>query len=106
MLAILARSGHLLPRCLTFGPRKGPGDFCYVIDRRYSPGNTVSCASAKSGSGMWTICLRARGVCWTVCGIPMLSTRCALWMRHPEPALLKLRACRKRLRTKVSTRRA
>eukprot|EP00969_Alexandrium_andersonii_P301686 13336055-Alexandrium_andersonii.AAC.1 len=55
MLAILARSGQFLPRCLTFGPRNGPGDFCYVVDRFYSPGKTVSCGSAKSGSGMWTI---------------------------------------------------
>eukprot|EP00969_Alexandrium_andersonii_P044242 1941154-Alexandrium_andersonii.AAC.1 len=38
MLAILARSGQFLPRCLTFGPRNGPEDYCYVIDRCYSPG--------------------------------------------------------------------
>eukprot|EP00969_Alexandrium_andersonii_P231633 10229494-Alexandrium_andersonii.AAC.1 len=38
MLAILARSGQFLPRCLTFGPHNGPEDFCYVIDRFYSPG--------------------------------------------------------------------
>ena len=28
MLAILARSGQFLPRCLTFGPHNGPEDFC------------------------------------------------------------------------------
>ena len=39
MLAILARSGQFLPRCLTFGPHNGPEDFCYVIDRFYSPGS-------------------------------------------------------------------
>ena len=38
MLAILARSGQFLPRCLTFGPHNGPEDFCYVVDRFYSPG--------------------------------------------------------------------
>ena len=27
MLAILARSGQFLPRCLTFGPHNGPEDF-------------------------------------------------------------------------------
>eukprot|EP00969_Alexandrium_andersonii_P295299 13053639-Alexandrium_andersonii.AAC.1 len=37
-LAILARSGQFLPRCLTFGPHNGPEDSCYVIDRFYSPG--------------------------------------------------------------------
>eukprot|EP00969_Alexandrium_andersonii_P202942 8967776-Alexandrium_andersonii.AAC.1 len=44
MLAILARPGQFLPRCLTFGPRNGPGDFCYVIDRICSPGKQqVAC---------------------------------------------------------------
>ena len=38
LLAILARSGQFLPRRLTFGPHNGPEDFCYVIDRIYSPG--------------------------------------------------------------------
>eukprot|EP00969_Alexandrium_andersonii_P159687 7055512-Alexandrium_andersonii.AAC.1 len=38
MLAILARSGQFLPRCLTCGPRNGPEDFCHVADRFYSPG--------------------------------------------------------------------
>ena len=38
MLAILARSGQFLPHCLTFGPHNGPEDFCYVVDRIYSPG--------------------------------------------------------------------
>ena len=37
MLAILACSGQLLPRCLTFGPHSDPEDLCYVIDRIYSP---------------------------------------------------------------------
>eukprot|EP00969_Alexandrium_andersonii_P214940 9491817-Alexandrium_andersonii.AAC.1 len=37
-LAILARSGQFLPRCLTFGPHDGPEDICHVIDRFYSPG--------------------------------------------------------------------
>ena len=41
MLAILARSGQFLPRCLTFGPHNGPEDFCYVIDRFYSPGRNA-----------------------------------------------------------------
>jgi hypothetical protein len=39
MLAIVARSGQFLPRCLTFGPMNGPEDFCYTIDRFYSPGS-------------------------------------------------------------------
>ena len=38
MLAILARSGQFLPQCLTFGPHNGPEDFCYVVDRIFSPG--------------------------------------------------------------------
>eukprot|EP00969_Alexandrium_andersonii_P249028 11005452-Alexandrium_andersonii.AAC.1 len=40
MSAILARSGQFLPRCLTSGPHNGPEDFCYVIDRFYSPGRS------------------------------------------------------------------
>ena len=39
MLAIVARSGQFLPRCLTFGPMNGPEDLCYTIDRFYSPGS-------------------------------------------------------------------
>ena len=38
MLAILARSGQYLPRCLTFGPHNGPEDFSYAVDRLFSPG--------------------------------------------------------------------
>ena len=38
MLAILARSGQYLPRCLTFGPHTGPEDFSYAVDRLFSPG--------------------------------------------------------------------
>ena len=38
MLAIVARSGQFLPRCLTFGPTNGPEDFSYVVDRIYAPG--------------------------------------------------------------------
>ena len=38
MLAILARSGQFLPRCLTFGPTNGPEDFAYATDRVYAPG--------------------------------------------------------------------
>ncbi len=38
MFAFVARSGQFLARCLTFGPMNGPEDFCYVIDRFYSPG--------------------------------------------------------------------
>ena len=38
MLAILARSGQFLPRCLTFGPHNGPEDFAYATDRVYAPG--------------------------------------------------------------------
>ncbi len=40
MLAILARAGQFLPKCLTFGPHNGPEDFAYVVDRIYSPGRT------------------------------------------------------------------
>ena len=40
MLAIVARCGQFLPRCLTFGPHNGPEDFCYVIDRFYAPGRS------------------------------------------------------------------
>ena len=38
MLAILARSGQFLPRCLTFGPANGPEDFAFATDRIYAPG--------------------------------------------------------------------
>ena len=38
MLAILARSGQFLPRCLTFGPHNGPEDFGFAVDRVFSPG--------------------------------------------------------------------
>ena len=38
MLAILARSGQFLPRCLTFGPTNGPEDFAYATDQVYAPG--------------------------------------------------------------------
>ena len=38
ILAIVARSGKFLPVCLTFGPVNGPDDFCFVVDRAYSPG--------------------------------------------------------------------
>ena len=38
MLAILARCGQFLPRCLTFGPHNGPEDFGFVVDRVFSPG--------------------------------------------------------------------
>ena len=38
MLAILARSGQFLPRCLTFGPHNGPEAFAYATDRIYAPG--------------------------------------------------------------------
>ena len=38
MLAIVARSGQFLPRCLTFGPHNGPEDFAYVVDRCFAPG--------------------------------------------------------------------
>ena len=38
MLAILARSGQFLPRCLTFGPHNGPEDFAVATDRVYAPG--------------------------------------------------------------------
>ena len=38
MLAILARSGQYLPRCLTFGPHNGPEDFGLATDRVYAPG--------------------------------------------------------------------
>ena len=38
MLAILARSGQFLPRCLTFGPHNGPEDFAFATDRVFSPG--------------------------------------------------------------------
>ena len=36
MLAILARSGQFLPRCLTFGPHNGPEDFGFATDRVYA----------------------------------------------------------------------
>ena len=32
MLAILARSGQYLPRCLTFGPTIGPEDFAFATE--------------------------------------------------------------------------
>ena len=38
MLAILARSGQYLPRCLTFGPTNGPEDFAFATDRVFAPG--------------------------------------------------------------------
>ena len=38
MLAILARSGQFLPRCLTFGPSNGPEDFAFATDRVFAPG--------------------------------------------------------------------
>ena len=38
MLAILARSGQFLPRCLTFGPTNGPEDFAFATDRVFAPG--------------------------------------------------------------------
>ena len=38
MLAIIARCGQFLPKCLTFGPHNGPEDFAYVVDRVFSPG--------------------------------------------------------------------
>ena len=38
MLAILARSGQFLPRCLTFGPRNGPEDFAFTTDRIFALG--------------------------------------------------------------------
>ena len=38
MLAIIARTGQFLPKCLTFGPHNGPEDFAYVVDRIFSPG--------------------------------------------------------------------
>ena len=38
MLAIIARSGKFLPRCLTFGPHNGPEDLRFVVDRVFSPG--------------------------------------------------------------------
>ena len=38
MLAILARSGQYLPRCLTFGPHNGPEDFAFATDRVFAPG--------------------------------------------------------------------
>ena len=38
MLAILARSGQFLPRCLTFGPHNGPEDFAFATDRVFAPG--------------------------------------------------------------------
>ena len=38
MLAILARSGQFLPRCLTFGPHNGPEDFAFSTDRVFAPG--------------------------------------------------------------------
>jgi len=36
VLAVVARSGVYLPRCLTFGPMNGPEDFGYVVDRLFS----------------------------------------------------------------------
>eukprot|EP00969_Alexandrium_andersonii_P008606 375664-Alexandrium_andersonii.AAC.1 len=51
MLAILARPGQFLPRCLTFGPRNGPEDFCYVIDRLYSPGRNNKLRFCKEWLG-------------------------------------------------------
>ena len=50
MLAILARSGQFLPRCLTCGPSNGPEDFAYATDRVYSPGvGRRRCFSARTG---------------------------------------------------------
>ena len=42
MLAILARSGQYLPRCLTFGPHNGPEDFAFATDRVFAPGRSLS----------------------------------------------------------------
>jgi len=42
MLAIIARCGQFLPRCLTFGPHNGPEDFGFVGDRIFS-GNRFFC---------------------------------------------------------------
>jgi hypothetical protein len=53
MLAIVARSGQFLPRCLTFGPMSGPEEFCYVIDRFYSPGSR----SKKRYCSGWLACI-------------------------------------------------
>jgi hypothetical protein len=39
MLAIVWRTGHFLPVCLTFGPHNGPEDFGYVVDRIYASGS-------------------------------------------------------------------
>jgi len=38
MLAILARSGSFLPKCLTFGPHNGPEDLAFATDRVFAPG--------------------------------------------------------------------
>eukprot|EP00969_Alexandrium_andersonii_P112931 4991731-Alexandrium_andersonii.AAC.1 len=51
MLAVLARPGQFLPRCLTFGPHNGPEDFCYVIDRFYSPGRSNKLRFCKEWLG-------------------------------------------------------
>eukprot|EP00969_Alexandrium_andersonii_P015256 666286-Alexandrium_andersonii.AAC.1 len=51
MLAILARSGQFLPRCLTFVPRDGPEDFCYVIHWFYSPGGKSKLRFRKEWRG-------------------------------------------------------
>eukprot|EP00969_Alexandrium_andersonii_P233546 10311558-Alexandrium_andersonii.AAC.1 len=51
MLAILARSGQCLPRCLSFGPHNGPEDFCYVIDRFYSQGRNSQLRFCKEWLG-------------------------------------------------------
>ena len=51
MLAIVARSGQFLPRCLTFGPVNGPEDFCYVVDRVYAPGKYAARRFCKEWLG-------------------------------------------------------
>ena len=38
MLAVIAKTGTFLPKCLTFGPHNGPEDFAYVVDRVFRPG--------------------------------------------------------------------
>ena len=38
MLAVIAKTGTFLPKCLTFGPHNGPEDFAHVVDQVFSPG--------------------------------------------------------------------
>ena len=62
MLAILARSGQYLPRCLTFGPHNGPEDFGFATDHppetgvmtaSYVPPEVLRSSTHHRATGEW-----------------------------------------------------